>query len=39
MKEKITKEIEEIKNSDFKPTPGWQCGSCDYKDICDFAER
>jgi len=39
MKEKIIREIEEIKTSNFKPTPGWQCGFCDFKDICDFAER
>ena len=39
LKEKIIQEIEEIKKSDFKATPGWQCGFCDFKDICDFAER
>ena len=39
LKEKIIQEIEEIKKSDFKPTPGWQCSYCDFKDICDFAER
>jgi len=39
MKEKIIQEIEEIKTSDFKATPGWQCAYCDFKDICDFAER
>lgn len=39
MKEKIIREIEEIKTSNFKPTPGWQCGFCDFKDICDWAER
>ncbi|MBU4480984.1 ATP-dependent helicase [Patescibacteria group bacterium] len=39
LKEKILAEIEEIKTSNFKPTPGWQCGFCDFKDICDFAER
>ncbi len=39
MKEKIIQEIEEIKISDFKATPGWQCSYCDFKDICDFAER
>jgi len=39
MKEKIIREIEEMKKSDFKPTPGWQCGFCDFKDICDSAER
>jgi len=39
LKGKIIQEIEEIKKSDFKPTPGWQCSYCDFKDICDFAER
>ena len=39
LKEKIIQEIEEIKKSDFKATPGWQCGFCDFKDICDFAKR
>ncbi|MDP2966986.1 MAG: UvrD-helicase domain-containing protein [bacterium] len=39
LKEKILAEIEEIKTSDFKPTPGWQCSFCDFKDICDSAER
>ena len=39
LKEKILAEIEEIKTSDFKPTPGWQCAFCDFKDICDFRQR
>ncbi|MCX6764390.1 MAG: UvrD-helicase domain-containing protein [Candidatus Nealsonbacteria bacterium] len=39
LKEKIKREIEEIKKSNFKPTPGHQCGFCDFKDICDFAQR
>lgn len=38
-KEKIIRAIEEIKNSDFEATPGWQCGFCDFKDICDRAQR
>ena len=38
-KEKIIKEIEKIKNSEFEPTPGWQCQYCDFKDICDFAQK
>ena len=38
-REKIIQEIEEIKTSDFKATPGWQCSYCDFKDICDSAER
>ena len=36
---KITGQIEKIKNSEFEPTPGWQCQYCDFKDICDFAQR
>ena len=39
LKEKIIEEIEKIKNSEFEPTPGWQCQYCDFKDICDFAQR
>jgi len=38
-KDKIITEIEKIKNSEFEPTPGWQCQYCDFKDICDFAQR
>jgi len=36
---KIIEEIEKIKNSEFEPTPGWQCQYCDFKDICDYAQR
>jgi len=39
LKEKIIQEIEEIKTSNFKATPGWQCAYCDFKDICEFAAR
>ncbi len=38
-KAKIVEEIERIKNSEFEPTPGWQCQYCDFKDICDFAKK
>lgn len=38
-KTKIIEEIEKIKNSEFGPTPGWQCQYCDFKDICDFAQK
>jgi CRISPR/Cas system-associated exonuclease Cas4 (RecB family) len=38
-KGKIISEIEKIKNSEFAPTPGWQCQYCDFKDICDFAQK
>jgi DNA helicase-2/ATP-dependent DNA helicase PcrA len=39
LKEKIKAEIEEIKSSNFKAAPGWQCSYCDFKDICDNAQR
>ncbi|MBU3934714.1 ATP-dependent helicase, partial [Patescibacteria group bacterium] len=39
LKEKIELQIAKIKKSDFEPTPGWQCGFCDFKDICNFAQR
>jgi DNA helicase-2/ATP-dependent DNA helicase PcrA len=39
LKAKIISQIEEIKSSDFKATPGWQCGFCDFKDICDFTKN
>jgi len=38
-KTKIIEEAEKIKNSEFEPTPGWQCQYCDFKDICDHAEK
>jgi DNA helicase-2/ATP-dependent DNA helicase PcrA len=38
-KAKILDEIEKIRNSEFEPTPGWQCQYCDFKDICDFAQK
>jgi CRISPR/Cas system-associated exonuclease Cas4 (RecB family) len=36
---KIIDQIQKIKNSEFDPTPGWQCQYCDFKDICDFAQQ
>ena len=39
LKEKIVGQVEAIKASDFSPTPGWQCGFCDFRGICEFAER
>jgi DNA helicase II / ATP-dependent DNA helicase PcrA len=39
LKEKIKIQIAEIKKSEFKATPGWQCNFCDFKDICDFAQK
>ncbi len=39
MRDEISKKIQKIKNSDFSPTPGWQCKTCDFKDICDYARK
>jgi DNA helicase II / ATP-dependent DNA helicase PcrA len=39
LKEKIKNQIAKIKEGEFKPTPGWQCSFCDFKDICDFAQK
>lgn len=38
-KQKIISQIEKIKTSDFKSTPGWQCQFCDFKDICEYAQK
>ncbi len=38
-KERIIEEIGQIKKSDFKATPGWQCDWCDFKGICEFAKK
>ncbi len=37
-KEKIISIVDSIKRSDFSPTPGWQCRSCDFKEICRYAQ-
>jgi len=36
VKQSVIKKIQDIKNSDFKATPGFQCKFCDFKDICEF---
>ncbi|MBI2484211.1 UvrD-helicase domain-containing protein [Candidatus Uhrbacteria bacterium] len=38
LKRRITKTISELKKSDFSPTPGWHCKSCDFKDICEYRQ-
>ena len=35
-KEELLKRIKEIKESDFRPTPGFYCKYCDFKHICEF---
>ncbi|MDD5750808.1 MAG: UvrD-helicase domain-containing protein [Candidatus Pacebacteria bacterium] len=39
LKAKIISDIEEIKRSDFAPSPGWHCQFCDFKGICEFANK
>jgi len=38
-KQNITEQIEKIKKSDFTPTPGFHCQYCDFKDICNSAQK
>ncbi len=37
-KQKLLQKIEEIKESDFGPTPGWHCRFCDFKEICEYRQ-
>jgi len=40
IKKKIVEEIREIAVSDFPASPSaYSCPHCDFKDICEFAER
>jgi len=36
-KQIILEIIEQIKKSDFAPTPGWQCQFCDFRYICEYS--
>lgn len=36
-KDKLQKLIKNIEDSNFEPTPGWQCKFCDFKKICEHA--
>ncbi len=39
IKDKVITVVEEIKKSDFSPTPSsFKCKFCDFKDICEFRE-
>jgi len=38
-KEKIIQQIEKIKQSNFQPTSGFHCKYCNYKDICNDAQK
>lgn len=35
MKENLIAKIKAIRSSDFQPTPGFWCQSCDFRDICE----
>jgi len=39
LKEKILEEIEEMKSSKFEAKPSHLCKFCDFKDVCDHAQR
>ena len=38
-KENIVATAKKIKNSEFEPTPGWNCKFCNFKSICDHAQK
>ncbi len=38
-KQKIVSLIKQIQKKDFSATPGWQCKTCDFKNICEHAQR
>ncbi|MCP6717977.1 MAG: UvrD-helicase domain-containing protein [Patescibacteria group bacterium] len=38
-KQEIVAMAEKIKNSSFNAIPGWQCKYCDFRDICNYAQK
>ncbi len=38
VKEKIRNTADAIRQSDFRATPGFHCGFCDFRDICEFRQ-
>jgi DNA helicase-2/ATP-dependent DNA helicase PcrA len=38
-KQEIITMAQKIKSSNFDATPGWQCKSCDFQDICNHVQR
>jgi len=38
-KRKLIQIIQKIKQSNFKPTPGYQCRFCDFKNICEYGQK
>ena len=37
-KNKLSEKVTKIRNSKFKPTPGFVCGYCEYNQFCPFAK-
>ncbi|MDP3964570.1 MAG: UvrD-helicase domain-containing protein [bacterium] len=38
VREKISQTAKELPKSDFRPTPGFHCKFCDFKDICEYRQ-
>jgi len=38
-KQEITTMAEKIKSSNFDANPGWNCKFCDFRDICNYAQK
>ena len=38
-KESVLETVASMKESEFLPTPGFHCQFCDFKNICDAAQR
>lgn len=38
-KEEFAQYAKDIQQSNFKPTPGWQCKTCDFNSICEFKDK
>ena len=39
LKDELLETVAEMQDSDFLPTPGFHCQFCDFKNICDAAQR
>ncbi|MBU1126491.1 ATP-dependent helicase, partial [Patescibacteria group bacterium] len=39
LEREVLETVEKLTSSNFEPTPGFHCGYCDFKDICEFAKE